>query len=66
MRKWLNAYFDFSKQEFNGLLVLMVLILLISATPYLYSFVKPEPNNSAAELGRLFFAKRIIKYRERI
>ena len=49
MRKWLNAYFDFSKQEFNGLLVLIVLIVLISATPYLYSFVTPEPDNSVAE-----------------
>nr|WP_294877198.1 helix-hairpin-helix domain-containing protein [uncultured Pedobacter sp.] len=49
MRKWLNAYFDFSKQEFNGLLVLIVLIVLISATPYLYRFLKPEPDNFVTE-----------------
>jgi DNA uptake protein ComE-like DNA-binding protein len=49
MRKWLNAYFDFSKQEFNGLLVLIVLIVLISATPYLYRFLKTEPDNFVAE-----------------
>nr|WP_068893074.1 helix-hairpin-helix domain-containing protein [Pedobacter panaciterrae] len=49
MRKWLNAYFDFSKREFNGLIVLIVLIMLISATPYLYRFLKPESENAQVE-----------------
>lgn len=49
MRKWLNDYFDFSKREFNGLLVLVMLIILITATPYLYRFLRSEPDNSIAE-----------------
>jgi competence protein ComEA len=39
MRKWLNNYFDFTKSEFNGFLVLIVLIILVTAAPYAYSLV---------------------------
>jgi competence protein ComEA len=39
MRKWLNNYFDFTKSEFNGLLVLIVLIALVTAAPYAYALV---------------------------
>ncbi|WP_214228570.1 helix-hairpin-helix domain-containing protein [Pedobacter sp. B4-66] len=49
MRKLLNAYFDFSKREFNGLMVLIVLILMISAIPYIYDYVNPEEDNSEIE-----------------
>lgn len=49
MRKWLNNYFDFSKSQFNGLLVLVVLIFIISAVPYLYQLVVPEIIISHAE-----------------
>lgn len=49
MRKWLNNYFDFSKSQFNGLLVLVVLIFIISAVPYLYQLVAPEIIISDAE-----------------
>lgn len=49
MRKLLNAYFDFSKREFNGLIVLIVLTLLISAIPYLYKYVNPEADDSLDE-----------------
>lgn len=49
MRKLLNAYFDFSKREFNGLIVLIVLTLLISTIPYIYKYVNPEPDNSLIE-----------------
>ncbi|NRF39846.1 ComEA family DNA-binding protein [Pedobacter foliorum] len=49
MRKLLNAYFDFSKREFNGLMVLIVLILMISAIPYIYEYVNPEEDNSEIE-----------------
>ena len=43
MRKWLNNYFDFSKSEFNGLVVLAVLILGVTAAPYAYAqFAKDE------------------------
>lgn len=36
MRKWLNLYFDLDKREFNGLLVLVVLITMLTAASYLY------------------------------
>ena len=42
MRKWLNNYFDFTKSEFNGLLVLLVLIGLVTAAPYAYGLLKKE------------------------
>ncbi|RZL15376.1 MAG: hypothetical protein EOO89_13300 [Pedobacter sp.] len=45
MRKWLNNYFDFTKSEFNGLLVLIVLILLVTAAPYAYSLVIKDDYN---------------------
>ncbi|MES2829614.1 MAG: helix-hairpin-helix domain-containing protein [Bacteroidota bacterium] len=38
MRKWLNNYYDFSKSEFNGLLVLTSLIALLALVPKAYSF----------------------------
>lgn len=49
MRKLLNAYFDFSKREFNGLIVLIALILLISAIPYIDEYVSSEDDNSEVE-----------------
>ena len=39
MRKWLNNYFDFTKSEFNGFLVLIVLIILVTVVPYAYPLV---------------------------
>ncbi|MFP5078799.1 ComEA family DNA-binding protein [Pedobacter sp. JCM 36344] len=45
MRKWLNNYFDFTKSEFNGLLVLIVLIALVTAAPYAYSLVVKDEYN---------------------
>ena len=43
MRNWLNKYFDFTKSEFNGLLVLVFLIMAVTAAPYAYAqFVKEE------------------------
>ena len=43
MRKWLNNYFDFTKSEFNGLLVLVFLIIAVTAAPYAYpQFIKEE------------------------
>lgn len=35
---WLNNYFSFTKREFDGLLVLAVLITLVSVAPYLYAW----------------------------
>lgn len=37
MRKWLNNYFNFTKSEFNGLLALIVIIVLLALVPLVYS-----------------------------
>ncbi|WP_169306906.1 ComEA family DNA-binding protein [Pedobacter polaris] len=44
MKNWLNNYFGFTKREYNGLLALMAILLLISVLPYVYGqyFVKPN------------------------
>ncbi|MBB6500494.1 ComEA family DNA-binding protein [Pedobacter cryoconitis] len=42
MRKWITAYFSFSKREYNGLLVLIFLLVLISMVPFLLEFFEPE------------------------
>lgn len=49
MKNWLNTYFAFSKREFNGLLTLIVLIVLISVVPYTYGLIMPGPDDSSAE-----------------
>lgn len=49
MRKWLNAYFSFSRNEFNGLMALTVLIVLVKFFPYAYSSLKTEVPVTAAE-----------------
>lgn len=41
IRKWLNNYFQFSKREFNGLLVLIVLIGMIALFPIVYRILVP-------------------------
>lgn len=45
MKNLLTNYFGFSKREYNGLLALMAILLLISILPYFYAnyFVKPNP-----------------------
>ena len=49
MRKWLNAYFGFSRNEFNGLMALLVLIVLMMSFPYAYSLLKTEEPVTEAE-----------------
>jgi len=48
MRIWLNKNFGFSKGEFNGLLFLVFIILVLKAIPIIYSAYKPvqkdDPN----------------------
>ncbi|MBG6235639.1 competence ComEA-like helix-hairpin-helix protein [Pedobacter sp. CAN_A7] len=41
MRKWLRNYFDLTKGEFNGLLVLVLLIFGVSCLPTLYNWLWP-------------------------
>ena len=45
----MNAYFDFSKGEFNGLIALIVLVVLIAVTPDVYRFIMPEPEDPVVE-----------------
>lgn len=48
MRIWLNKHFGFSKGEFNGLLFLIVIILVLKSLPMVYGYFKPadvvDPN----------------------
>lgn len=41
MRFWLNKYFGFSKGEFNGLIFLILIIVLLKCLPLLYNYYKP-------------------------
>ncbi len=50
MRKWLNTYFDFTRREFNGLLALFFLILLVSMLPYTFRWLWPEDNDPTGDL----------------
>lgn len=34
MKVWLDNYFSFTKREYNGLLVLITLLLIVSVLPY--------------------------------
>ena len=61
MRKWLNIYFNFSKREYNGLLVMIVLIGLIRATPLIHDFFVEEEWDLKAEtsaINRLILMKK--------
>lgn len=49
MKKWLDAYFGFSRREFNGLMTLVVLIAFTMFLPYLYSLIKEEEPVTEAE-----------------
>lgn len=49
MRKWLNAYFGFSRNEFNGLMALTVVIVLVMVFPYAYGLLKTEAPVTEAE-----------------
>ncbi|SMD06128.1 ComEA family DNA-binding protein [Pedobacter africanus] len=48
MKKWLDI-FAFSRQEFNGLLVLICLIGVVMLVPPVYRLMKPEPQITVAE-----------------
>ncbi|MBB2149429.1 ComEA family DNA-binding protein [Pedobacter gandavensis] len=49
IRKWRNNYFEFSKTEFNGLLVLITLISLVAVFPPFYRALVPLKAPTAAE-----------------
>lgn len=54
MKVWLDNYFGFTKREYNGLLVLMAILLLVSILPYGYElFYKPTNTVSTVEEAAL-------------
>jgi competence protein ComEA len=42
MRKWLYIYFNFSKREYNGLLVMIFILLAITIIPFFFEDLLPE------------------------
>lgn len=49
MKNHLNNYFGFTKREYNAMLALMAILLLVSAFPYLKPFlVKNQPQTNGA------------------
>lgn len=70
MRKWINLYFDLSKREFNGLLVMIMLIGIVTAAPYLYERLRDEPDQQVSDemaikklMDQLQSEKRPLHYR---
>ena len=53
MRIWLNKYFGFSKSEFNGLIILLFILLLLKIVPYLYIYLKPVEKDSPHLLAQI-------------
>jgi competence protein ComEA len=49
MKKWLHNYFDISKGEFNGLMVLVLLIFVVSFLPAIYDWISPIPIDPGLE-----------------
>ena len=47
MKKWLTAYFGLSKKEYNGVVLLILLILLISVLPHIYECFRPVDHDDA-------------------
>ncbi len=49
MKNWLNKYFGFTKREYNGLLFLMAILLLLAVFPHVYDLWmdKQEPATTA-------------------
>lgn len=41
MRIWLNKHFGFSKGEFNGLILLILIIVILKCFPLIYNYYKP-------------------------
>jgi competence protein ComEA len=53
MKKWLYTYFSFTKREFNGIVVLMMLTIIVSTIPYIYEWVVPPQENIPEEIEAL-------------
>lgn len=53
MIKWLNIYFNFSRREFNGLLVMLLLLAVITVIPTVYEWIVPEQSDLVMEKAAL-------------
>lgn len=53
MRIWLNKNFGVSKSEFNGLLFLVFIIIVIKATPIIYGYYRPLSNDGSNLLAQI-------------
>ncbi|MGN8059392.1 ComEA family DNA-binding protein [Pedobacter sp. 22163] len=53
MRIWLNKNFGVSKSEFNGLLFLVFIIIVIKATPIIYGYYRPVSNDGPDLLAQI-------------
>ncbi|GAA4197875.1 helix-hairpin-helix domain-containing protein [Pedobacter jeongneungensis] len=59
MRIWLNKYFGFSKGEFNGLLLLILIIMVLKAIPVIYGYtrqIEKDDPNLLAQLQKITVA----------
>lgn len=53
MRIWLNKHFGFSKAEFNGLILLILLIALLKSFPLIYDYCKPVEKDDLNLLSKI-------------
>ena len=53
MRIWLNKYFGFSKGEFNGLLLLILIIAVLKAIPIIYTYTRPIEKDDPSLLTQI-------------
>lgn len=49
VKEWLYKYFDLSKREFNGLMLLAVILIVVLAAPEISNLLFPYQHNVAAE-----------------
>lgn len=43
MKQWLRSYFEITKKEWNGMIVMLAIIALIIAAPYIWHYFHHEP-----------------------
>jgi len=53
MRIWTNKHFGFSKGEFNGLLFLIFIIIVLKALPFLYNPIIPAEKDDPELLAKI-------------
>ncbi|MCZ4244575.1 ComEA family DNA-binding protein [Pedobacter punctiformis] len=53
MRTWLNKHFGFSKGEFNGLIFLISIIIILKSLPFIYGYFKPVEEDESNLLAQI-------------